>query len=133
MLADVDNAFLMRRELTCRFSGAGEALKKLDAARLVSEKLGLDGKTVVPVSMGTQVGMPSRTGTFYVYDDEKLAYKQVDPSVMARLDRARKAEAEKQAGSEAGQAEAPAESAEPAPEGEQAGAKDPAQAAGKGE
>lgn len=134
VLADVDNAFLMRRELTCRFAGAGEALKKLDAARMVSEKLGLDGKTVVPVSMGTQVGMPSRTGTFYVYDDEKLAYKQVDPSVMARLDRARKAEAEKQAGSGAeAQAEAPAESAEPAPEGEQAGAKDPAKAAGKGE
>lgn len=145
VLADVDNAFLMRRELTCRFAGAGEALKKLDAARLVSEKLGLDGKTVVPVSMGTQVGMPSRTGTFYVYDDEKLAYKQVDPSVMARLDRARKAEAEKQAPTEEAQAEgaepapeeaqaeAPAEGAEPAKAGDaQDGAKD-SEAAGKGE
>ena len=146
VLADVDNAFLMRRELTCRFAGAGEALKKLDAARLVSDKLGLDGKTVVPVSMGTQVGMPSRTGTFYVYDDEKLAYKQVDPSVMARLDRARKAEAEKQAPAEEApaegaepaqaeeaQAEAPAEGAEPAKAGDaQDGAKD-SEAAGKGE
>ena len=119
----------------------GDALKKLDAARLVSEKLGLDGKTVVPVSMGTQVGMPSRTGTFYVYDDEKLAYKQVDPSVMARLDKARKAEAEKekaeataenatgQATEEAAQAdaEAPAENATgQAPAGDEA-------PAGKGE
>lgn len=131
----------MRRELTCRFAGVGDALKKLDAARLVSEKLGLDGKTVVPVSMGTQVGMPSRTGTFYVYDDEKLAYKQVDPSVMARLDKARKAEAEKekaeataenatgQATEEAAQAdaEAPAENATgQAPAGDEA-------PAGKGE
>lgn len=108
VLADVDNAFLMRRELTCKFAGAGEALRKLDAARLVSEKLGLSGKTVVPVSMGTEVGMPSRTGTFYVYDDEKLAYKQVDPSVMARLDKAKKAEAEKAPAAEA----APADAAE---------------------
>ena len=128
----------MRRELTCRFAGAGDALRKLDAARMVSEKLGLDGKTVVPVSMGTQVGMPSRTGTFYVYDDEKLAYKQVDPSVMARLDKARKAEAEKQAESAEGQAaaeEAPAENAEPAPAKEApAEAKESSQAdAGKGE
>ena len=138
VLADVDNAFLMRRELTCRFAGAGDALRKLDAARMVSEKLGLDGKTVVPVSMGTQVGMPSRTGTFYVYDDEKLAYKQVDPSVMARLDKARKAEAEKQAESAEGEAaaeEAPAENAEPAPAKEApAEAKESSQAdAGKGE
>lgn len=114
VLADVDNAFLMRREVTCKFAGAGDALRKLDAARLVSEKLGLDGKTVVPVSMGTQVGTPSRTGTFYVYDDEKLAYKQVDPSVMARLDRAKKAEAEK----------AQAEQA-PAQDGEQGSAGEP--------
>ena len=143
VLADVDNSFLMRRELTCRFAGAGDALRKLDAARMVSEKLGLDGKTVVPVSMGTQVGMPSRTGTFYVYDDEKLAYKQVDPSVMARLDKARKAEAEKQAESaewqvaaeEKAEAEAPAENAEPAPAKEApAEAKESSQAdAGKGE
>ena len=103
----------MRRELTCKFAGAGEALRKLDAARLVSEKLGLSGKTVVPVSMGTEVGMPSRTGTFYVYDDEKLAYKQVDPSVMARLDKAKKAEAEKAEAEKAPAAEAaPADAAE---------------------
>ena len=135
VLADVDNAFLMRRELTCRFAGAGDALRKLDAARLVSEKLGLAGKTVVPVSMGTQVGMPSRTGTFYVYDDEKLAYKQVDPSVMARLDRARKAEAEKaQAPAKDGEQQAPAEAkAEGAPA--EAGSEDQsaAEAAEKGE
>ena len=137
VLADVDNAFLMRRELTCSFAGAGDALRKLDAARLVSEKLGLAGKTVVPVSMGTQVGMPSRTGTFYVYDDEKLAYKQVDPSVMARLDRARKAEAEKAQAEQAPEAkdeQAPAEAkAEGAPA--EAGSEDrsPAEAAEKGE
>ena len=91
VLEDVKNAFLLRRELVCRFEDMGGRLKKLDAAGMVSEKLGLDGKVIVPVSMGTQVGMSSTTGTFYVYDDEALARKQVDPSVMARLDKARKA------------------------------------------
>ena len=111
VLADVNNAFLLRREVTCRFADMGGRLKKLDAARMVLEKLGLDGKIIVPVSMGTQVGMPSTTGTFYVYDDEQLARKQVDPSVMARFDKARKAEAETAPAETAPAETAPAETA----------------------
>lgn len=120
VLTDVDNAFLLRRELVCEFPDMGGRLKKLDAASMVSEKLGLDGKTIVPISMGTRAGMPSTTGTFYVYDDEALARKQVDPSVMARLDKARKA-AEPPAEAEAKSGDAAAEpdgEAKPAAEGD---------------
>ena len=120
VLEDVKNAFLLRRELVCRFADMGGRLKKLDAAGMVSEKLGLEGKVIVPVSMGTQVGMSSTTGTFYVYDDEGLARKQVDPSVMARFDKARKATEGEAA--EAKPAEGEAAEAKPA-EGEAADTK----------
>lgn len=104
-VSDVNNTFLSRREITCNFPGLGGRLKKLDAVDMVAGELGLDGKTVIPVSMTSHVGKPLMTGTFYVYDDAELAKRQVNPTIFSRLERAQKKAKEAQA-AEDSQAEA---------------------------
>jgi len=91
---DVNNSFLSRREITCTFAGIGGKLKKLDAVDMVKKQFKLDGKIVIPISMKNQTGRPSITGTFYVYDDEKLAKRHINPVIFTRLEKA-KAEKEK--------------------------------------
>ncbi len=95
-ITDVDNAFLSRRELTCNFTGLGGKLKKLEAVEMITKEFKLDGKVVIPMGLKNQVGKPVVTGTFYVYDDEGLAKKHVNPTIFSRLERtkAKLAEAE---------------------------------------
>lgn len=103
-VADVDNAFLARRELTCNFAGLGGRLTRLDAVDIVTKEYGLGGKTVVPMGLRSQVGRTAITGTFYVYGDEAAAKRHVRPAVFKRIEKDRKARAEKEAAEkEAGQ------------------------------
>ena len=87
---DVKNTFLSRRELTCTFAGLGGKLKKLEAVEMVSKKFNLDGKIVIPIKMKNHTGRPIITGTFYVYDDEKLAKEHINPIIFERLEKAKK-------------------------------------------
>ena len=126
-VSDVNNTFLSRRELVCNFAGLGGKLKKLDAVDMITKEFKLDGKVVIPINMMSHVGKPLMTGTFYVYEDEQLAKKQVNPTIFARLDRAKKKVEEAQAAEVA--AESPAEEkqeetqvAAESPAGEQAAA-----------
>jgi ribosomal protein S24E len=105
-ITDIDNKFLSRRELTCNFAGLGGKLKTLEAVDMITKELKLDGKFVIPMRLKTHVGKPLVTGTFYVYDDEGLAKKHVNPTIFSRL--AKIAEAET-AAKEATTEEAPAE------------------------
>jgi len=89
-VSDVKNTFLSRRELTCNFVGLGGKLKKLEAIEMISKEFKLDGKIVIPIRLNNHVGKPMITGTFYVYDDEELAKKHVNPSIFSRLDKAKK-------------------------------------------
>jgi len=89
-VSDVNNTFLSRRELTCNFVGLGGKLKKLEAIEMISKEFKLDGKIVIPIRLDNHVGKPMITGTFYVYDDEELAKKHVNPAIFSRLDKARK-------------------------------------------
>ena len=91
---DVNNSFLSRREIICTFAGIGGKLKKLDAIDMVKKQFKLDGKIIIPISMKNHTGRPSITGTFYVYDDENLAKRQINPVIFKRLEKA-KAEKEK--------------------------------------
>ena len=95
-ITDVDNTFLSRREITCNFAGLGGKLKKLEAIDMITKKFKLDGKVVIPMGLKTQVGKPLVTGTFYIYDDEVLAKKHVNPTIFSRLEKtkAKIAEAE---------------------------------------
>ena len=111
-LSDVNNTFLSRRELTCDFAGLGGKLKTLEAVDMITKEFKLDGKIVIPMRLKTNVGMLKVTGTFYVYDDEGLAKKHINPTIFSRLEKtkAKIAEAEKsEAPAEEKAAEAPAE------------------------
>jgi len=109
-ITDVTNSFLSRRELTCNFAGLGGKLKSLEAVDMISKEFKLDGKVVIPMRLKTQVGKSLVTGTFYVYDDEGLAKKHINPTIFSRLEKskAKIAEAET-AAKEAEVADAPAE------------------------
>ena len=115
-ITDVNNTFLSRRELTCNFSGLGGRLKKMEAVDMITKEFKLDGKVVIPMRLQSQVGKPLVTGTFYVYDDEGLAKKHVNPTIFARLEKskAKLAEAAGQPAEEAGQDKAAVQSAEEA-------------------
>lgn len=106
-VSDASNALLSRREITCDFAGLGGKLSRLDAVEMVSKEYGLDGKTVIPMRLRNHVGRPTITGLFYVYDDESLARKHVNPTIFARLEksRAKKAEEEAAAGSASSEGE----------------------------
>ena len=88
-VTDVNNSFLSRRELTCNFAGLGGKLKKMEAVDMVTKEFKLDGKVVIPMRLKTQVGKPVVTGIFYVYEDEALAKKHVNPTIFSRLDKAK--------------------------------------------
>ncbi len=107
-IADVDNTFLSRRELTCNFTGLGGKLKKLEAVDMITKEFKLDGKVVIPMRLKTQVGKPVITGTFYVYDDEGLAKKHINPTIFSRLEKTKAKVAEAETAAE----EKPAKDAE---------------------
>ena len=106
-VTDVDNTFLSRRELTCNFAGLAGKLKKLEAVDMITKEFKLDGKVVIPMRLQTHVGKPIVTGTFFVYEDEGLAKKHVNPTIFSRLEKSKAKLAE----SEAAAQEAPAEEA----------------------
>ena len=124
-LSDVNNTFLSRRELTCDFPGLSGKLKSMEAVDMVTKEFKLDGKVVVPMRLKTHVGMSKVTGIFYVYEDEVLAKKHINPTIFSRLEKikAKIAESEKataEAATEEKAAEAPVEekAAEAASRGE---------------
>ena len=86
-IADVDNTFLSRREITCNFAGLGGKLKSLEAADMITKEFKLDGKVVIPIRLKTQVGKSTVTGIFYVYNDEALAKKHINPTIFSRLEK----------------------------------------------
>ncbi len=90
-ISDVKNSFLSRREITCTFARVGGKLKKLDAIDMVKKEFKLDGKFVIPIKMKNDAGRPSIICTFYVYDDENLAKKQINPIIFKRLEKAKTA------------------------------------------
>ena len=118
-ITDVDNTFLSRRELTCNFAGLAGKLKKLEAVDMITKEFKLDGKVVIPMRLKTHVGKPIVTGTFFVYEDEALAKKHVNPTIFSRLEKSKAKDAE---------AEAPAEEA-PAEEGGEENKEAPAEEA----
>jgi len=109
-LSDENNSFLSRREIICDFNRLGGKLKKLEAVEMITKELKLDGKIVIPIKLQNHTGHPKITGTFYVYDDEKLAKEHIDPTIFARLERSKanleKKKTEKAANEESAKTEA---------------------------
>ena len=96
-LSDTDNSFLSRREIVCDIRGLGGKLKKTDAIDMITKEYKLDGKVVIPIRLKNHTGKPIITGTFYVYDNEELAKKQVNPTIFKRLEKAKAKPAEAEA------------------------------------
>jgi ribosomal protein S24E len=86
---DVKNNLLSRREITCTFKGLAGKMKKIEAVDMVSKQFNLDGKVIVPIKLQNETGRPVVSGTFYIYDDEKLARMHVKPAIFARQDKAK--------------------------------------------
>jgi ribosomal protein S24E len=86
-ITDVNNDFLSRRELTCNFAGLGGKLKNLEAVDMITKEFKLDGKVVIPIRLKTHVGQSHVTGMFYVYEDEGLAKKHINPTIFSRLEK----------------------------------------------
>ena len=116
-LSDEKNSFLSRREITCDFRGLGGKLKKLEAIEMITKEFKLDGKIVIPMKLENYTGQPKITGTFYIYDDEKLAREHVNPIIFERLEKAKKAGEDKKDEKDAkpAEADAPAEKADANP------------------
>jgi ribosomal protein S24E len=89
-ITDVNNSFLSRREIVCNFKGFAGKLRKLEAIDMITKEFKLDGKIVIPIKIQNHTGRPISTGTFYVYTDEKLAKKHVNPVIFERLERSSK-------------------------------------------
>ena len=107
-LSDENNSFLSRREITCDFKGLGGKLKKLEAIEMIIKEFKLDGKIVIPIKLQNYTGQPKITGTFYVYDDEKLAKEHISPIIFERLEKAKNPGEEKK-DAKAEKADAPAD------------------------
>jgi len=95
-VSDVNNTFLSRRELTCNFAGLAGKLKKIEAIDMISKEFNLGKKVIIPIRLRSHSGKTTTTGTFFVYDDETLAKKHVNPIVFSRLDKAKAKQAEAQ-------------------------------------
>lgn len=93
-VTDVNNAFLSRRELICNFTGLGGKLKKLEAVDMITKEFKLSGKIVIPMRLQTHVGKALVTGTFFIYDDEGLAKKHVNPIIFKRIEKTKSKQAE---------------------------------------
>lgn len=112
---DVQNKLLLRREITCTFKGLGGKLKKLEAVDMIAKQFKLEGKVIVPITLKNETGRPMVSGTFYIYDDEKLAKEHVKPAIFKRLEKAKAGGEKKEEATEAAPAEkkeAPAEKKE---------------------
>lgn len=115
-VSDVNNTFLSRRELTCNFAGLGGKLKKLEAVDMITKEFNLTDKVIIPMRLQSHSGKSVTTGTFFVYDDEGLAKKHVNPTIFSRLEKAKAKLAEAEKSTEAPVEDTPAESTEEKPE-----------------
>jgi ribosomal protein S24E len=96
-ISDINNTFLSRREITCNFTGLAGKLKKLEAVDMITKEFSLGEKVIIPIRLKNHSGKSTITGTFFVYDDEGLAKKHINPTIFSRLEKlkAKLAEAEK--------------------------------------
>ncbi|CUR51291.1 conserved protein of unknown function [Nitrosotalea devaniterrae] len=106
---DVKNSLLSRREITCNFKGLSGRLKKLEAVDMISKKFNLEGKIVIPILLKNETGRPVVSGSFYVYEDEKLAKEHLKAAVFARIEKAKGAAVKAEGETAAETAEAPKE------------------------
>lgn len=110
MIEDRNNSLLGRREVKALFKGAAGKLKKTEAAEQMAGQLGVDKKAVIPINLFCETGMTDIHATFYVYESEEVAKKQLPRfrmlRTMPKADRKKLLDEEKAAALKAKQAAA---------------------------
>lgn len=109
---DVKNPLLSRREITCNFKGLSGRLKKLEAVDMISKKFNLEGKVIIPILLKNETGRPVVSGSFYIYEDEKLAKEHLKAAIFLRIEKAKSGGAKAEGEAPVEQAEAPAKESE---------------------
>ena len=109
---DVKNPLLSRREITCNFKGLSGRLKKLEAVDMISKKFNLEGKVIIPILLKNETGRPVVSGSFYVYEDEKLAKEHLKAAIFLRIEKAKGGDAKAEGEAPAEPVEAPAKEPE---------------------
>lgn len=77
LLEDRRNSLLNRREVRALFRGAAGKIKRADAAEKIADQLNVDKKQVIPINLVCQTGKTDVHATFYIYDNENEAAKQL--------------------------------------------------------
>lgn len=77
MVEDRKNSLLGRREVKAVFKGAAGKLKKTEAAEQLAGQLGVDKNNVIPINLLCETGMIDVHATFYIYENEAEAKKQL--------------------------------------------------------
>lgn len=77
LVEDRKNSLLGRREVRAVFKGAAGKLKKTEAAEQLAGQLGVEKNSVIPINLLCETGMVDVHATFYIYESEEEAKKQL--------------------------------------------------------
>lgn len=77
LLEDNNNNLLKRREIKSIIKNASGSLKRQDAAELVANKLKVDKKNLLPISIKSEFGNPDVLTLMYYFDKIDDAKKQI--------------------------------------------------------
>ncbi len=80
----VENKVLGRKEVRYIFENASGKLSRVEAAKMVASDLGVEVSQVFVLNLDASHGTSDVEGTFYVYDDPKLANVQLQKYIFLR-------------------------------------------------
>jgi small subunit ribosomal protein S24e len=77
ILKDNNNVLLKRREIESVIRNASGSIKRQDAAELVADKLNVDKKNLLPISIKSEFGNPDVNTLMYYFDKIDDAKKHI--------------------------------------------------------
>jgi small subunit ribosomal protein S24e len=83
-LEDRNNSLLNRREVRAILKNAAGKVTRIDAAQQIADKLNVDKKRVIAITMLGQRGTMDLESTFYIYNNEDDMKKQLPRYRMLR-------------------------------------------------
>lgn len=84
LLEDKNNSLLKRREIKSLIKNAVSSVKRQEAAELIANKMNLNKKNILPISLKSEFGSPDIMSLMYYYDDIEEAKKQIPRYIFLR-------------------------------------------------
>jgi small subunit ribosomal protein S24e len=84
LLDDKNNVLLKRREIKSLIKNALGSIKRQDAIELIANKLKIDKKNLLPVSIKSEFGNPNIVTLIYYYENMDEAKKQIPRYIFLR-------------------------------------------------